>query len=213
MVKIIDIKFSLLVCLLSVIHAFSIDAQNDTPYPEGYLNEATRVDIRQGNIAYALPKKLHVGKGYTKLWHKFGGKTLILIGSAFAIYSIGVVGNPFSESPFDSWVQMEADELELSMIEVAMSQGYSAIKRYIENCRSCSEIAIYFADYGELIYYIAKGHLPQGQPGELFSSQLPGNGNEARYLLNKAVEFGIVFRKANGTYESLGIIDLPSHDE
>lgn len=293
--NILNTKFIFLVCLLSVIHAFTLVAQDNTPYPEGYLKEATRVDMskapnvfvtkngnevvtrivegrkwnrswywdqvrkqspymfdgnnnylideglspkvndqfikhnpqfvkfkgevlhhhhyRQGNIAYALPKKLHVGKGYTKLWHKFGGKTLVLIGTAFAIYSIGVVGNPFSESPFDTWVQMEADELELSMIEVAMSQGYSATKRYVENCRSCSEIAIYFADYGELIYYIAKGHLPQGQAGELFSGQLPENGSEARYLLNKAVEFGIVFRKADGAYESLGIIDIPNYDE
>lgn len=110
------------------------------------------------------------------MWHKFGGKTLRLIGSAFAIYNIGVLGNPFSESPFDLWVKMDADELELSMVEVAMSQGYSAVKQYVENCRSCSEIVIYFADYGELIYYIANGQLPQDELEAMFRSQLPING-------------------------------------
>ena len=44
----------------------------------------------QGDIAYALPRKLHVGRGYTKLWHRFGGKALIVVGSALAIYDLRV---------------------------------------------------------------------------------------------------------------------------
>lgn len=159
----------------------------------------------QGDVAYALPRKLHVGKGFTKLWHKFGGKTLVVVGSALAIYEIGVLGNPFAESPFDLWVRTEADELELSMIEVAITQGYVALKRYIENCRSCSQITICYADYGELLYFLSTGLLPQGS---LFSQQFPRDGDEARTLLNKAVEFGIILRKGRGTFESVGIIDL-----
>lgn len=259
----IDIKSSLFFALLSLMSSIFVSAQDNTPYPEGYLNDATRVDMSrapnvfitkngrevitkvidgrrwnrswyweqvrrqaphmfdghnnfridegvsprvneqflkynpqfskfrgeilhhhhylQENVAYALPKKLHVGRGYTKLWHKFGGKTLVVVGSALAIYEIGVVGNPFSESPFDLWVRTEADELELSMIEVAMTQGYTALKRYIENCRSCSQITIYFADHGELLYFLSEGELPGGSP---FSWQLPKDGNEARNLLN-----------------------------
>lgn len=40
-----DIKSGLLICLLSIICSAFANAQNDTPYPEGYLNEATRVDM------------------------------------------------------------------------------------------------------------------------------------------------------------------------
>lgn len=41
-----DIKPGLLVCLLSIIiSSIFANAQDDTPYPEGYLNEATRVDM------------------------------------------------------------------------------------------------------------------------------------------------------------------------
>lgn len=65
-------------------------------------------------------------------------------------------------------------------------------------------------DYGELLYFLSKGELPQGSP---FSWQLPKDGNEARNLLNKAVEFGIVVRKIRGINESIGIIDLKSHHE
>lgn len=288
------IKVSLIVTISLALSTIRGIAQNDTPYPEGYLNEATRVDMSkapevfftkngnrvetrivdgrkwnrswywdqvrkqapymfdgnnnylidegispkvnkqfikhnpqfmnfkgevlhhhhylQGDIAYALPKKLHVGKGFTKLWHKFGGKTLTVIGSAFAIYSIGVLSNPFSESPFDLWVQKEVDDLELSMIEVAMSSGYTATRQFIENCKSCSDIAMYFADYGEFIYYIANGRLPKNKIDNMLSGWLPRSGEEARSFLKKAAEFGIIFRRANGVYEPLGVIDLTNHE-
>lgn len=292
MTKPICNKYWLLTFLLSAFCVVGLDAQDNTPYPEGYLNDATRVDMSrapnvfitkngnevitravegrrwnrswyweqvrrqaphmfdgnnnfridegvsprvneqflkynpqfskfrgevlhhhhylQGDIAYALPRKLHVGKGYTKLWHKFGGKALVVVGSALTIYEIGVVGNPFAESPLDLLVRTEADELELSMIEMAMTQGYVALKRYIENCRSCSQITISFVDYGELLYFLSEGELPQAVP---FSQQLPKDGSDARNLLHRAVEFGIIMRKIRGIPESIGIIDLQSHDK
>ena len=290
----VHIKGMIAVGLFCIIPVICLYGQSNTPYPEGYLNDATRVDMSeapdvfvtrggnrvvtqvvngrrwnrswyweqvrnrapemfdgnnhylidegispraneqfirhnpqfakfrgevlhhhhylQGDIAYALPRKLHVGKGFTRLWHKFGGKTLLIFGSAFAVYQMAKAGNPFSESPFDPWVQVEALELELSLVEVAMSQGYSTIKRYIEQCKSCSELAICFVDYGELTYFLSKGKLPSREDEAWFFQQLPASGKEARYWLNKAVEFGIVFRVVNGAYESLGIIDLSTHE-
>jgi len=97
---------------------------------------------KQGNIAYALPEVLHTGKGFTKLWHKFGKKAIFVIGTAYAIYQLGAKANPFTESPFELWVQNEAEELELSNLELAMAQGYTTIKKFIENCRSCSNLGV-----------------------------------------------------------------------
>ena len=43
--KITGINPGLIVFLLSVLYVVSGNTQNDTPYPEGYLNDATRVDM------------------------------------------------------------------------------------------------------------------------------------------------------------------------
>lgn len=290
-----EIKYSLFVGLLCMLSGIYVDAQDNTPYPEGYLNEATRVDMskapdvfitkngertvttivngrkwnrawyweevrkrapemfdksnhyaidrgfsptanqtfikhnpqfiefkgeklhhhhfKQGNIAYALPERLHIGKGYTKLWHRFGKRTLILFGAAFSIYEIGISSNPFIESPFDLWVKQDFDELELSNIELAISQGYDAIKRYIEGCRSCSDLGMVYCDYGEMMYFLATGSLPEDYQFALFQEKLPRNGNEAARLLNKAIEFGIVVRRSQGKFQGVGIIDLPRYEE
>lgn len=289
------ITVSWVVAVLLLHSAIRVIAQNDTPYPEGYLNEVTRVDMakapdvfvtkngertvttvvdgrrwnrawyweevrkrvpqmfdksnnyaidrgfsptvnqtfieynpqfvkfkgeklhhhhfRQGHIAYALPEKLHVGKGYTKLWHRLGKSSLILFGAAFSIYEIGISGNPFAESPFDLWIEQEFDELELSNIELAISQGYDAIKRYIEDCQSCSDLGMFYGDYGEMMYFLATGRLPENYHFAMFQEKLPGNGNEAALLLNKAIEFGIILRRSQGNFKGIGIIDLPRYEE
>ncbi|MCO6493273.1 MAG: hypothetical protein J5I98_32935 [Phaeodactylibacter sp.] len=167
---------------------------------------------QQGNIAYALPKELHVGKKFTKLWHKFGKRSLILVGAALAIYEVGKTGNPFSESPFDLWMLEEAEELELSAIEASISMGYHTLKSYIENCKSCSDLAVYYADYTEVIYYLYEGQAPKPIGNSTFSELLPRFRQEASYLLNKVVEFGIVMRDIGQGYEAVGIIEIPSYE-
>lgn len=281
--------------LLSVLPCAISNAQEFTPYPEGYLNELTKVDMSKappvfvtkggqeivtqikderrwnyawywdqvrkkapqmfdaennlaidkgyaprvndqflkynpqfkkfigqklhhhhynhGKIAYALPEMLHTGKGFTKLWHRFGKRTLFLLGTALTIYELGVNENPFIDSPFELWVNYEVEELELSNLELAMKQGYSNIKRYIENCKSCSELSIFFADAGEVAYYLHTGNLPENYVDGIFEEQLPENGNRAASILNKAVEFGIIFRKDGGIRSPIGIIDLPRYAE
>jgi len=290
-----DIKSILLVASFSIICGVFVTAQDNTLYPEGYLNEATRVDMakapdvfitkngertvttvvdgrkwnrawyweevrkrapqmfdksnnyaidrgfsptanqafiehnpqfinfkgeklhhhhfKRGNIAYALPERLHVGKGYTKLWHRLAKKPLILVGAAFSIYEIGIMSNPFAESPFGLWIEQEFDELELSNIELAISQGYDAIKRYIEDCRSCSDLGMFYCDYGEIMYFIGTGRLPEDYHFATFQERLPRNGNEAALFLNKAIEFCIILRRKQGEFQGIGIIDLPRYEE
>ena len=168
---------------------------------------------QQGNIAYALPEVLHTGKGFTKLWHTFGKKAIFVIGTAYGIYQLGAKANPFTESPFELWVQNEAEELELSNLELAMAQGYTTIKKFIENCRSCSNLSILFADAGEVAYYLSSGKLPANYLYSLFNGRLPKDGNHAATLLNKAIEFGVILRESNGHWEPIGIIDLPRYAE
>lgn len=154
-----------------------------------------------------------MGKGYTKLWHRLGKRSLILLGAALTIYELGIIGNPFAESPFDPWLQQEFEELELSNIELSISQGYNTIKRYIENCRSCSELGIFYCDYGEVMYFLKTGRLPKDYQDDVLEKSLPRGGNEAARMLNKAIEFGIVLRRESGDFQGIGIIDLPRYEE
>lgn len=76
-----------------------------------------------------------------------------------------------------------------------------------------TELRIVYCDYGEMMFFLGTGRLPENYHFTLFQQSLPRNGNEAALLLNKAVEFGIILRREQGAFQGIGIIDLPRYEE
>ena len=68
------IKLYLLVCLSITFFAFAY-AQDDTPFPEGYLNEATRVDMSQAPDVFVTKNGNEVatrvvdGRKWNRSWY------------------------------------------------------------------------------------------------------------------------------------------------
>lgn len=119
-----------------------------------------------GNVAYALPEELHIGKGYTKMWHSFlrkSGKALIFFGFVSLMYdsyanndiSKAVEGlDPLGVSMIVNQLHSQVEEV---MFEVAMKDDYEKSVNYFNGN---SDYAMYYMTQDEMLDYISGNFSP-----------------------------------------------------
>ena len=171
--------------------------------------------LDHGDVAYALPQQLHTGKGYTKLWHRFGktgAKALGFVGLMMSLNDLQG-GDIFAESPFDLALKDDKARWDQTFLEMALSEGYGSIKDRASNCRSCPQMGIYYATADEAASFVT-GKFTLDQGSESFqTSGFFSTGFEAAHSLQKAVEYGIIYQEGENGYEAVGVTPIPRGDE
>jgi RHS repeat-associated protein len=168
--------------------------------------------LEHGNIAHGLPRELHTGKTFTKMWHKVGkatGTKIFLLGILLTLSDIASAQtSPTNATEIGAAMDLVAknqlDETDRHLLSFAISKGYAEATQYMENCRSCGqEMGVYYATDDEVKKLVEKGTLGNVAGSSSFKrNAFYKNTSSAQKGTQKDATNAIIYTKDKGNTDS-----------
>ncbi|WPQ60142.1 RHS repeat-associated core domain-containing protein [Chitinophaga sancti] len=200
------------------------DAEFVRQFPAFEAFKGQTLDIhhlnQENKVGIALPQQLHRGKGFTSLWHKFGGAVSIL-GMMLTVYQQTYGQDPLLVGDF---TDAKWHEDELMMVEAGLGQkDYQQVVRFARgnNSRTGSmrpgTVGIYYASESEMANF-QFFNLSQAGP-ETFVvggwNAYYQDASQASAKLNKTVTHAVIFFQQNGSkgFTPVNVIEMVKPEE